>query len=309
MNRQEQKSIQQTEKIGKMKVYQKCFKNSMASQCKFCHSFYPTEIFLEHIRTCSKDINNFSRSHFFQMLLECYIKDTYIETDPVDHRNYTVYVLNVSFNGEKQWEVKQQYRSFCQLHEALINQYPSVQFPKSSIQFAQKSFNEFKKSVSNSTLSFPGSGVGHSTASHQSTSLTDRRNTLQAYVQDLLMIPAIKESNHLKQFLGIKEHFPEFYNDSLDQLKAKDKYYSLQLKEFTIDKPEKSKGELTKFITRPKDPAASYATVVEESKNTLEHSKSSKSKTNLRYQVQKDHELDISPELRAPPQMYQEAPP
>ena len=122
------------------------------------------------------------------------------------------------------------------------------------------------------------------------------------------MIPAIKESNQLKQFLGIKEHFPEFYNDSLDQAKASEKYYSLNLKDFTIEKPEKAKGELTKFITRPKDTAASYATVVEESKSSLDHSKGSKSKTNLRYQVQKDHELDISPELRAPPQMYQEQP-
>ena len=40
------------------------------------------------------------------MPLDCFIKDTYIEADPVDHRNYTVYVLSVSFNGEKQWEVK-----------------------------------------------------------------------------------------------------------------------------------------------------------------------------------------------------------
>ena len=30
------------------------------------------------------------------------------------------------------------------------------------------------------------------------------------------MIPAIKESNQLKQFLGIKEHFPEFYNNIID---------------------------------------------------------------------------------------------
>ena len=32
------------------------------------------------------------------------------------------------------------------------------------------------------------------------------------------MIPAIKESNQIKSFLGIKERFPEFYNSSMDEL-------------------------------------------------------------------------------------------
>jgi hypothetical protein len=29
----------------------------------------------------------------------------------------------------------------------------------------------------------------------------------------LALIPAIKESSHFKQFIGIDEHFPEFCND------------------------------------------------------------------------------------------------
>lgn len=74
-------------------------------------------------------MGNFSRSHFFQMKLECQIKDTEIEEDPLDHRSYTVFMIEVFFNGEKSWTIKQQYRAFCQLHESLINQYPSVQFP------------------------------------------------------------------------------------------------------------------------------------------------------------------------------------
>ena len=32
------------------------------------------------------------------------------------------------------------------------------------------------------------------------------------------MIPAIKESNQIKTFLGIKERFPQFYNSSMDEL-------------------------------------------------------------------------------------------
>jgi len=46
------------------------------------------------------------------MKLECVIKDTDVEEDPLDHRNYTVYMLEVTFNGEKTWIVKQQYRAF-----------------------------------------------------------------------------------------------------------------------------------------------------------------------------------------------------
>ena len=32
------------------------------------------------------------------------------------------------------------------------------------------------------------------------------------------MIPAIKESNQLKGFLGFKEHYPEFYNERMDNI-------------------------------------------------------------------------------------------
>ena len=60
------------------------------------------------------------------------------------------------------------------------------------------------------------------------------------------MIPAIKESNQLKQFLGVREHCPEFYNDSLDQLNEPTEKLGL-LKDFI--KPEPAKKEnLSKYI-------------------------------------------------------------
>lgn len=52
------------------------------------------------------------------------------------------------------------------------------------------------------------------------------------------MIPAIKESNQLKAFLGIKEHMPEYYNSNMDDVNRKsvkgseNQFFSLQ--EFTI---------------------------------------------------------------------------
>ena len=48
----------------------------------------------------------------------------------------------------------------------------------------------------------PGSGGGPSPFG--SNMITDRRQILQQYLQDLIMIPAIKESNQLKDFIGIK---------------------------------------------------------------------------------------------------------
>ena len=63
--KQEIKNNELMVKNQKLKAYSKCFKHSMASQCKFCHSFYPTEVFLDHVKTCSKDLNNYSRNHFF----------------------------------------------------------------------------------------------------------------------------------------------------------------------------------------------------------------------------------------------------
>ena len=51
------------------------------------------------------------------------------------------------------------------------------------------------------------------------------------------MIPAIKESNQLKSFLGIKDHYPEFYNPSMDEMKDSvsdgKQFFSINLKDFT----------------------------------------------------------------------------
>lgn len=135
IGKQESRNNDINAKLQKYKTYSKCFKHSMSSQCKFCHSFYPTEIFLDHAKTCSKDLNNFNRSHFFQIRLDCHITDTLLLEDPSDHRTYSEYLIQVSFHVSdpvSTWIVQRKYRDFCQLHESLINQYPSVQFPQSS---------------------------------------------------------------------------------------------------------------------------------------------------------------------------------
>lgn len=61
-------------------------------QCKFCQVFFPSEIFVEHVKSCNKD-NRFNRSHFFQVPLSISIIQTLIKEDPVDVRTYTEYAV------------------------------------------------------------------------------------------------------------------------------------------------------------------------------------------------------------------------
>jgi hypothetical protein len=102
--------------------------------------FFPSEIFIEHVKTCNKD-NRHTRSHYFQIPLSVNISQTRIDTDPVDNRQYTEYVVQVNFN-DRTWKINQKYKAFCQLHEKLINQYPNIKFPLSSFYFTQKSLND-----------------------------------------------------------------------------------------------------------------------------------------------------------------------
>lgn len=63
------------------------------------------------------------------MRLECSIKENQICDDPIDHKPYTEYKIEVIFNNEKIWMISQKYKAFCHLHENLVNQYPGIQFP------------------------------------------------------------------------------------------------------------------------------------------------------------------------------------
>ncbi len=103
--------------------------------------------------------------------------------DPSDSKTYSEFVILVTFNGMS-WTANQKYKTFCALHESLINQYPSVTFPSTSYQFAKHT-------------------------SIQSQSSQDRQQALQTYLQELALIPVIKESHQFKLFLGINKRCPE----------------------------------------------------------------------------------------------------
>jgi len=63
------------------------------------------------------------------------------------------------------------------------------------------------------------------------------------------MIPAIKESNQLKQFLGIKEHFPEFYNDIIDHQLPTQQTATVDPFANNLGQDDGRKSDLLKFIT------------------------------------------------------------
>lgn len=97
----EQRNQQLQNKVSQIKLYQRVFKHSQSMQCKFCQVFFPSEIFIDHVKTCNKD-NRYTRSHFFQIPLSVSISQTRIDVDPVDNRQYTEYVVQVNFN-DKTW--------------------------------------------------------------------------------------------------------------------------------------------------------------------------------------------------------------
>ncbi len=114
----EDRNQQLNAKLSSLKIVQRVFKHSLSMQCRFCHSFYPAEIFIEHFKTCTEDSST-QRSHFFQIPLEILIKDAHL-VEENDSRTYTEYLISVNFNS-RQWIVNQKYKTFCSLHESLVN--------------------------------------------------------------------------------------------------------------------------------------------------------------------------------------------
>ena len=52
INRQDQKNQELNDKISSLKPFQRCIKSSLACLCRFCNAYFPTEQFVEHIKSC-----------------------------------------------------------------------------------------------------------------------------------------------------------------------------------------------------------------------------------------------------------------
>jgi hypothetical protein len=66
--RMEEKNRDLESKLVVAKLHQRAFKHSISMQCKFCRVFHPAEIFVDHVKTCTKDAHTM-RTHFFQIPL------------------------------------------------------------------------------------------------------------------------------------------------------------------------------------------------------------------------------------------------
>ena len=122
-------------------------------------------------------------------------------------------MLQIGYNGKK-WSVNRKYRAFCELHDRLVKEYPHVKFPDSAIQFMSKN-------------------VADIVNSKKSAIIEDRRNNLQRYLNDLALVPLIRESTAFRQFLGMDVNCPEEY----DNFVALSGSYFLPKAEETVDSP------------------------------------------------------------------------
>ena len=66
-------------------------------QCKFCHVFYPTENFISHVKSCTKDAHS-GRLAMFKIPLTISIRHFVMVEDETDNRTYTEYMIDVSFS-------------------------------------------------------------------------------------------------------------------------------------------------------------------------------------------------------------------
>lgn len=57
-----------TQKVNSVKIYQRVIKHALAMQCKFCNAFFPAEIFIDHVKQCTKDSAG-HRTIFFKIPL------------------------------------------------------------------------------------------------------------------------------------------------------------------------------------------------------------------------------------------------
>ncbi len=119
------------------------------------------------------------------------------------------------YNGKK-WNVSRKYRGFCELHERLMKEYQHVKFPDSAMQFMSKNVAEI-------------------VSAKKSAIIEDRRNNLQRYLNDLALVPLIRESTAFRQFIGMDVNCPEEY-ENLVALSGS--YFLPKADETLVESPE-----------------------------------------------------------------------
>jgi hypothetical protein len=121
---------------------------------------------------------------FDPSLLQISINQTMVK-ESTDSKPYTEYLIQVSYENKK-WSVSRKYKSFCELNQYLISEFPSTKLPDSS-------------------YVIQGAVLGNTFLpnSKRPTVIEERRKALQQYLRDLAQIERIANSAGFQDFLEI----------------------------------------------------------------------------------------------------------
>ncbi|CAK64544.1 unnamed protein product (macronuclear) [Paramecium tetraurelia] len=216
MDKMEMRCKQLEEKVTKLKKFKKIFKNSSSIVCINCNRQYQSNGFSQHLSTCidnnplqsnslnlityeqriynNNNTHNQSLSHPLPppidlSQLQISINQTMVRETP-DNKPYTEYMIRVQYNLKK-WTISRRYKNFCELHQAIIQQYPNLKMPESS------------SAIINTA------DIGSVFNAKRPTVIEDRRRALQSYIRDLAKLDPVRNSTAYRKFLEL---------DTIDQV-------------------------------------------------------------------------------------------
>lgn len=119
------------------------------------------------------------------------ISQTSVRENPENSKPYTEYLIQVNTNNFK-WNVMRKYKSFCELHQAILTTFPGLKPPTAASNILGFSMDM------NTVLS-----------NRRTTLIEDRRKALQQYLRDLLRIDLIRSSRILRKFLEMDKYYDD----------------------------------------------------------------------------------------------------
>jgi len=195
------------DKCEKLKKYKRMVKNSSSLQCAYCTKVISANIFLQHTTTCNTpQPSAYNKPNIITPLssasqwsgqndldpnmLQISINQTMVKEN-ADAKPYTEYLIQVAYNGIK-WSVSRKYKAFCELHQSLNTQFPSLKFPESAF-----------------TILGAFNNLSYVSNTKRPTVIEERRKALQQYLRDLSKLDIVRNSNPFKKFLELEKVFDQ----------------------------------------------------------------------------------------------------
>jgi hypothetical protein len=136
------------------------------------------------------------QKHFDPNQLQIIINQTMVK-ESADSKPYTEYLIQISYST-KRWSVARKYKTFCELHQKLNTEFPSIKFPDSSY-----------------IILGALNSVNYLSNSKRPTVIEERRKALQQYLRDLAKIDKIAESIYFQQFLDLDKNLEYSTGESM----------------------------------------------------------------------------------------------